>query len=275
MGARRKSLLTVVIAVLATLSLFVVGAMAAKSGLLFYAVRLVLGSVSEAQRYYTVTGTPDTRGGWMERFGFQERQQGESLQDWRQRTGVAVYYNRTELALGRELGCGEFLDGYDSAGLPLVGLACFVTNYGDRFGDATEALADAIAGRNPKNTVAITYRPSLPSQYAVQVAVYGSEGDLQPNAQLDIQGPRPMPQICSNCHGGTYDPVNHLMMGSQFQPINEFIITFSDVAGYTAADQAERIARLNELVLTIPRGGRCPLGQTFICTTNGCRCVPS
>src|SRR5258705_5042813 len=71
---------------------------------------------------------------WMERFGFPERHGDETLQAYRARANVSVYFNTNELGLGREIGCVEFTD-LDTATPPARGLACYVSNYGTSFGE--------------------------------------------------------------------------------------------------------------------------------------------
>ena len=66
---------------------------------------------------------PATFADWKRVFGFPTPQAGEALQDFRDRTGVVVYYNRNELALGRELACSKFVDGHDAQGNELQGTA--------------------------------------------------------------------------------------------------------------------------------------------------------
>jgi hypothetical protein len=147
---------------------------------------------------------------WKTTFGFAPLLPGETLSQWRARAGVIVYYNQNELGLGRELGCAEFVDGPAGTAGP-KGIACFVTNYGAAFSDVHNSLAAAIEGTRPKNTVCISYRPSLGPDYEVQFYVFGRDGKRQDWAQLDTLGPRPHPQVCTNCHGGFYDNERHLV----------------------------------------------------------------
>src|SRR6185436_19881690 len=72
--------------------------------------------------------SPVTFDDWKRTFRFPARSEGESLEAYRQRAGIVVYYNRNELGLGRELGCSEFPAGTDKSGNPVNGIACFVTN---------------------------------------------------------------------------------------------------------------------------------------------------
>ncbi len=227
---------------------------------LFYSVRVVTGTNDEAQTYYAVTGAPATFNEWMKKYNVPARQPGESLDAYRRRAQIAVFYNENELGLGRELGCSTFQD-IGPTGVSQPGLACFVTNYGERFKDGDKALADAVAGTHAKDTFTHVYAPSSTPVplggtvplYAVQFWSYSAEnGRRQDWAALDNLGHRPIPMICSNCHGGTYDSIDHLVIGGQFTPINTSILTFSGAPGYTLADQEARIAHLNTLMATIP-----------------------
>src|SRR5262249_44242557 len=147
---------------------------------------------------------------WKKVFGFPEQQPGESTQAYRDRVGIAIYYNKNELGLGRELGCARFVDGTDEDGAPIEGIACFVTNYGPGFRQGQISLQSAIDGTDLRNTVCITYRPAMDPGYEVQFYVYGPQGKRQEWARLDTLGQRPVPHVCMNCHGGAYDDSRHL-----------------------------------------------------------------
>ena len=228
----------------------------------FYSVRVVSGSVAETQAYYSATRAPATFGKWKEVFNVPARLPGESLDAWRKRANIAVYYNLKELGLGRELGCSQFHD--TDPGIAQLGLACFVTNYGQSFQDQIGALRNAVAGTRPLDTFTHVYLPSSTSpplglggglvpaaSYRVQFAAYDGAGQLKDSSQLDYNGPRPVPQICTNCHGGTYDTTGHMVIGGQFTSLNPSILTFSSAAGYTLADQTPRIAAINALMAAV------------------------
>jgi hypothetical protein len=192
-------------------------------------------TVKEARRFYDVLGAPNARPvmvdypdpdtgappslkitapltftEWKRVFNIPPQNPGESLADYRRRADVVIYYNKNELGLGRELGCAEFDDGRATDGTPLVGVACYVTNYGTAFRDQINSLEISVDGVHSKNTVCITYRPSLPVDYQVQFYTYNGDGNRREAAALDTYGPRPLPQVCMNCHGGSYDTTKHL-----------------------------------------------------------------
>jgi len=186
---------------------------------------------------------------WQARFGFPPRQSGESLADYRKRNRIAIYYNENELGLGRELGCSTFTD-YDNQGKPIAtpGLACFVTNYGEAINDRKGALEDAVEGRRVRNTLVISYQPSLPSGYGVNFGAYDGQGRTADTATLDYMGERPLPGICMNCHGGTYDASKHLVQGARFLPVNVLEVKYPDAVPYTKADQNETFRSGHDLI---------------------------
>jgi hypothetical protein len=196
---------------------------------------------------------------WKETYGFEPRLENESLEDYRARTDVVVYYNRNELGLGRELGCHEFADGVDGSGNPLTGMACFVTNYGVAFNDRHNSLQATIDGENPKNTVCITYRPSMEETYQVQFYVYGPTGARQEWAQLDTYGARPVPHICMNCHGGNYDEEKHLAKNARFLPMDPNVLIFDESPNAsvraTRAGQEESMRKVNLYSMMSPLTG--------------------
>jgi hypothetical protein len=208
-------------------------------------------AVLEARRFYqTLPAAPPTLESWLRTFGFPERSRQESLEAYRERAGIVVYYNKNELGLGRELGCAEFKDG--PAGR---GVACFVTNYGLTFRDPHTSLHLAQEGTRPRNTVCITYRPSMEAGYQVQFYVYGPDGGRQDWAQLDTFGPRPHPYVCMNCHGGVYDEQRHLAHYARFLPLEPNLVQFApedEAGGPTRSRQEERIRKVNLLALRSP-----------------------
>jgi hypothetical protein len=202
---------------------------------------------------YVRKTSPLTLDAWKSAFGFAAPNPNESLVGFRARSGVVVYYNQNELGLGRELGCASFADQPAADGTSPIGLACFVTNYGAVFDDPQGSLADATAGVHPRNTVCITYRPSLGAGYEVQFYAFAGDGRRIEWAQLDTLGPRPHPEVCMNCHGGTYDGVRHLARGARFLPLDPSGLVFADAAGpYGRAPEEERIRKINQLSLGTP-----------------------
>ena len=198
---------------------------------------------------------PLTLASWKKSFNIPDRMPGESTEAYRRRANVVVYYNKNELGLGRELGCALFDDGKAADGTQLTGVACYVVNYGTAFRDALNSLPIAAEGVHAKNTVCITFRPSLPTNYQVQFYTYNGDGDRREWAQLDTLGPRPLPQVCMNCHGGSYDSEKHLAKYARFLPLDPNVVVFAPPGtpgGVTRADQEERIRLLNSYSLRSP-----------------------
>jgi hypothetical protein len=131
---------------------------------------------------------PLTLDAWKAAFNIPARNPGETLEAYRARTSVVVYYNKNELGIGRELGCAEFDDGEATDGSRLVGVACYVSNFGTAFRDEVNSLPLAIEGMHRKNTVCITWRPSMAADYQIQFYTYDSDGLRREWAQLDTLG---------------------------------------------------------------------------------------
>jgi hypothetical protein len=199
---------------------------------------------------------PLTLQAWKAAFGFPAQTPGEPLGQYRQRERAVVYYNKNELGLGRELACADFVDGMAPDGEPLIGVACFVTNYGSVFRDEVRSLAEAIEGTHPRNTVCITWRPSMDPGYQVQFYVYDGDGQRLEWAQLDNFGPRPHPQVCTGCHGGSYDESRHLAKFARFLPLDPNLVVFASdprtPPELTRAGQEERIRLWNAASLRTP-----------------------
>jgi hypothetical protein len=134
----------------------------------------------------------------------------ETLDEYRKRLGCALYYNADDLGVGAELCCAQGGARDYAAGVEVTtgkpAQACFLTAYGSNtrgFDSPVQASANAMAGTNILETVAIVYRPSLGDDDAVQFYLYGPGGDLRTRATFDALGERPSPRVCYNCHGGT------------------------------------------------------------------------
>jgi hypothetical protein len=199
---------------------------------------------------------PLTLDAWKQAFHVPVRAPGESIADYRARTGVVVYYNQNELGLGRELGCAEFDDTPSGGNVSMKGIACYVTNYGTTFRDTHNSLRMAKEGLHPKNTVCIAYRPSMEPDYQIQFYTYNGDGLRREWAQLDTLGPRPVPQVCMNCHGGYYDADKHLARFAHFLPLDPNVVIFADgsaaAGGASRAAQEERIRAINALSARTP-----------------------
>ncbi len=204
--------------------------------------------IARTLQYYKNIDAPASFSLWKERFQFPPQEEGESLEAWRVRVGVGVYYNKRELGLGRELACTWTTERND-ADEEFVVKACFVTNYGDAFSDEERSLALAKEGKRPKNTVCISERMMLPEGERTQFYVYGPEGKLQPWAQLDSRGPRSVPHVCTVCHGGYVDSAKNIAIWARFLPLDETMVVFDKEGPASLMAQREAIRKMNLLAL--------------------------
>jgi hypothetical protein len=120
----------------------------------------------------------------------------------------AHYLNNNDLGFGRDMHCIK------NAGDKL---ACYVTNYGLPDQDPTNADLP-IAKRGA--TVTMEFDPGAIAGQGVQFYVYGGGVAGSPRikyADLDGFGPKPVPQLCTVCHGGRYQAVPKLAVGSAFR----------------------------------------------------------
>ncbi|HYV43357.1 MAG TPA: hypothetical protein VFA20_00790 [Myxococcaceae bacterium] len=167
---------------------------------------------------------------------------------------TATYYNDGDLGIGREMHCWKFTR------LPLVGTACYVTNYSDtagtpKFGtnNVTTTLSNAIAHTGAFATVAmVTERTLLGAPGAVNFVVYDAGGSRVNRAQLDNANVnRTVPNNCLTCHGvdSYYDPGTYTINGrAAFLPFDLAGYRFSTSAGYTRSAQEEAFRNLNKYV---------------------------
>ncbi len=128
--------------------------------------------------------------------------QRENLSEWQKRNqfikpngdpadGVvtAVYFNAGDLAFGRRMSMTK------NSG----NIAYYVTNF--------NTVTDANRNRNPLATVAMEYSPDLALPAGMRTPfmkffVFNDKGERAFNADLDGQGPKPIPALCVNCHAG-------------------------------------------------------------------------
>jgi len=190
-----------------------------------------VGSVDETVAYYAAIGAPPTLDDFLTTFGFP----GDET--------TSTYYNRADLGIGREMHCRAT----DTSG----GAACYVRNFGVFGGSRDDAIALTVAGGVPLATVAMVYTPPVDAPNAVTFMVYGPDGTLVNEAQLDTRGDNTsVPQNCLNCHGGRsrYDATTHAVTNARFLPFDPSAFEYSDRADLTFATQEESVRRLDRLV---------------------------
>lgn len=174
----------------------------------------------------------------------------DTLTKWKSHNGfptgevAAYYFNAADLGFGREMHC-RLTGGTD--------LACYVTNYGGVGVAPEDALADMLFdpdldgipdGQNPVATVAM----ETDSVQGAKFYVYDAAGDLIPQAALDSEGPKAVPQICLICHGGNYNPTTNQVTGASFREFDVFSFKYDTVSGFTLSNQQEDLRKLNSFV---------------------------
>jgi hypothetical protein len=129
-------------------------------------------------------------------------------------------------------------------------VACYVSNYGTFGGDRHVALDAAVARTGAFATVAMVYRPPATAPNSVQFMVYGANGALANQAQLDQYGDNvSIPNNCLNCHGGArYDATTNSVTGARFLPFDTSAFDFADRPGLRDVDQAASFRALDQLV---------------------------
>jgi hypothetical protein len=172
----------------------------------------------------------------------------------------AVYFNNGDLKFGRSMHCRSVAH----AGTPFAQdyIACYVSNFGSvglDFGDqphatGTSVLSDAYSNTNVVATVAMEYHPDQTDK--VQFWAYKADGSYFPNPALDVEGKKPMPDICMGCHQGSYGGVGTLVNGAVFLPfdIDSFLGDDGNALQGTLGSGAPRPAQsdfrqLNQFVL--------------------------
>ncbi len=141
-------------------------------------------------------------------------------------TVTGLYRNVAELGFWREMTCTSTLE--RGAG------GCFVTNWNE--------VDDRDRGVANLGTVAMNISPEGFTRFFV----FSPQGVLQPFAILDSEGEKFVPQLCTSCHSGAYQPQRGPDLGSVFREFEPS--QFQPRPGVTAAAaQAEWFA-LNQAI---------------------------
>jgi len=189
----------------------------------------------------------------------------------------AVYFNNGDLKFGRNMHCHQVTPPSGSP-FTLPWIACYVSNFGtvgfdfvDQRGPTnnpinplSDATDGAYANTHPVATVTMEYHPDQNSvgpnhiHAEVQFWAYKGNGDyfFDPDPThfvygpaLDVEGTKPMPNICTGCHQGTFDTATHLVgNNAKFLPF--------DVGSFLGDDG-------NPLQNTIGTGGNRPTQADF------------
>jgi len=200
------------------------------------------GSEALANGYYAAVDPNNERttlGAWWTKNGFVFDANGIPTNAVR-----TSYLNFNDLGSGRDM---YFLQRGDGT------VAAYVTNYG--LFNQDHGNADLAANRDtPGATVCMEYGP-VEGQGATRIVkffVYAG-GDFAfnapraPSADLDGFGQKFVPNLCLNCHGGTYRPANaaaptfaEINMGASFRELD--IATYKFPGGRLTANTAEKTA---------------------------------
>ena len=166
----------------------------------------------------------------------------------------AVYFNNADLKFGRGMHCRTV--SHTGSSFAQDWIACYVSNFGSvgiDFGDqASNPLNDAYANSNVVATVAMEFHPDQTDK--VQFWAYKGDnppataGTYFPNPALDVEGNKPMPDICMGCHQGSYGGAGSLVNGAVFLPF--------DVDSFLGDDGAA-------LQNTLDTGGQRPTQSDF------------
>ncbi len=207
-------------------------------------------STTETDQYYAATNAPATLTAFKNKYAFPA---GEV---------TATYYNNGDLGLGREMHCKTF-----AAPSAQTGVACYVSNYSGVHNaqgkgvaafnvDPTTVLTDAVAHQFAFATVAMVYDPPVAAN-SVKFVVYDANGNRANIAQLDsTSNNTSIPNNCLACHGinSSYsESSNSVSANAKFLPFDPYSFKFSTAAGFTFADQADELRRLNAMIkLTSP-----------------------
>jgi hypothetical protein len=152
-----------------------------------------------------------TLGAWWNDHGFDQTGQAAGNPTYTR----AGYLNDNDLGFGRDMNC---LKENNGAG---QNVACYVTNFGLPDQNPNNAnLAEAHDPTKAAATVTMTYDASASGGANVQFYVYGgaSPGSkLLKYADLDGFGPKPVPQLCTVCHGGRYNSGAQKVLNAHFR----------------------------------------------------------
>ncbi len=138
----------------------------------------------------------------------------ESLAEFKLKNGFPnadekklTYANSGDLGFGRDMHCRKLTGTGNNNEY-----ACYVTNFGSRFTDDGQDYLDALSNTLPGATVGMEFSrledangtPIANSQPIVKFYVFkGVDGSQRAiSADLDGNGERPVPQLCTVCHGG-------------------------------------------------------------------------
>ncbi len=172
-----------------------------------------IGDLAQAQAYYATIDPSNLRttlGGFWAQNGFTGTGGGADA--------AATFINFNDLGFGRDMHCRQ--NGAE--------IACYVTNYGgSNQAPANYTLADNANVADRIATVAMEYSAVTVGSPIVKFYAFAGGVAASPritSADLDGAGPKFVPNLCLQCHGGTYLPANPVLptvaevnMGASFR----------------------------------------------------------
>ena len=177
-----------------------------------------------------------------------------------------LYFNNGDLKFGRDMHCR--VTNANGA------TACYVSNFGVVGTDdaalalnqatAYESSGQAASSPQPPATVTMEYDPVATDPLAgVQFWAYDIQGNYLAHPALDGQGPKPIPDICTACHQGSFQPSQSGVSGAAFLPFD--LDSFLDNTGAPfpahsafVTSQQTQFHALNNIIAGIPAPGISP-----------------
>jgi hypothetical protein len=215
---------------------------------------------AETAAYYLAidpNGDRITLGGFRTANGFNPPPAGDILGLQVTNDDAVAYYNSTaDLGFGRQM----HMKVTRNAGTNAVErLAMYTVN----FRDANRSLAHD----SPLNAVAMEWSADSPTGTPyTKFFVYDKFGDRIDRADLDGFGDKFVPGLCSNCHGGNWNPtgnppIGNPNIGARFLPFDLDGLDYPDstvtrpdntvVAPLLRSDQEENFRKLNGVILSL------------------------
>ena len=203
-----------------------------------------VSSAADAAQYYAKINAPTTLSAWRAANGLPSRfgdpMPGVPANEY----ATAYYYNLGDLGFARAQTMRVRESGYDCK--PDVAFA--VTNY--------ETLEDARCGRGPVATVCMDYsarvdQGEMVAKRYTRFYVYGSNGQILHEANLDGAGLKGVPNLCVTCHGGDfYSAGGSTNLGSKFLPFDLESYSFHPGFGIQHTELAKMNAAVRETMPT-------------------------
>jgi hypothetical protein len=165
----------------------------------------------------------------------------------------AVYGNPVDLGVGRRAYCEQKMRGAPEPGnftvVPGLYTVCYATAHG--FQPGQPGFNDPGIITHPGEGVGDDFILSMVITKDASGTVFlalGKNGKypLLPTVQLDTEGPKLLPFVCTSCHGGRYNPSTRKVDGASFLPLNPGLLAFASPADQAA--QEEKIRNINLMI---------------------------